>query len=101
MQPPTSNPVPPEPSGSFQWVQAPWGLVLESIALSAVAPHFFTARTSPVNDANGATNWTEIASTIGVSPDHLWRFNQYTAATSSGYPPAACRRVRRLVRMPA
>ena len=68
-------------------MQAPWGLVLESIALSAVAPHFFTARTSPVNDANGATNWTEIASSIGVSPDRLWRFNQVHGRDVERIPP--------------
>jgi YfiH family protein len=58
-------------------VQAPWGLVLQSTALAAIAPHFFTDRTAPtIPSANGATDWSAIAMQVGVAPQHLWRFHQ-------------------------
>jgi len=58
-------------------VQAPWGLVLQCTALSGIAPHFFTARTSPVlASGNGASDWNAVAAHIGVPTDHLFRFDQ-------------------------
>src|SRR5687768_17999448 len=33
----------PEPSGGFEWTQAPWGRVLRCRPLLEVADHFFTA----------------------------------------------------------
>ena len=43
-----SNPRPrifmsePQPTGAFEWTQAPWGAVLRCVPLSAAAAHFFT-----------------------------------------------------------
>lgn len=58
-------------------MQAPWGPVLESIALADVAPHFFTGKTAPVVAADGgATDWAALGARIGVRPDRVWRFHQ-------------------------
>lgn len=47
-------------------MQAPWGRVLQCRPLAAAADHFFTARELALRD--GALEWAQVASHIGVSP---------------------------------
>lgn len=58
-----------QPSGGFEWTQAPWGSVLRCTPLLALAPHFFTTRDLAL--ANGSGEWTAVARAIGVRADRL------------------------------
>lgn len=58
----------PQPSGDFEWVQAPWGAALRCRPLAAIAPHYFSTRL----DAPEQT----LADALGVGLDHLVRMKQ-------------------------
>jgi YfiH family protein len=59
----------PQPSGGFEWAQAPWGRVLRCRPLLAHADHLFTARDLELrNDDN---EWTAVAAAMGVGRAQL------------------------------
>jgi len=64
----------PQPSGGFEWVQAPWGQVLVCRPLSEVADHFFTDASLELRDRD--EEWAAVATQAGVSPDRLLLLRQ-------------------------
>jgi polyphenol oxidase len=69
--------VPPEPATGFQWVSAPWGVVLVADALEGFH-HGWTTRQlqlrgSPQIEAAG---WGQLASLLSVEPERLVRLRQ-------------------------
>jgi polyphenol oxidase len=67
----------PEPTGAFVWRQAPWGYVLECVALAPFARHAFTARDlSPGSGVAEDQAWAALASHLGVASSSLSRLNQ-------------------------
>lgn len=78
----------PQPAGGFEWVQAPWGAVLQCRPLSAAARHFFTAGELTLRDDAG--QWRAVASFAGVAPENLLLMAQthgaVVAEASSGRP---------------
>jgi polyphenol oxidase len=78
----------PQPSGGFEWVQAPWGTVLFCRPLAAAARHFFTARDLVLRD--DVAEWRAVASYAGVAPEHLLLMSQThganVALASAGRP---------------
>src|SRR5688572_15274077 len=75
-----SNPSPmmfipgPQPSGGFEWTQAPWGAVLRCRPLLDVAGHFFT--TAPIQLRDDETEWANVAALAGVPPAGLRLLDQ-------------------------
>jgi len=73
-----SNPSPmmlmtdPQPTGAFEWTQAPWGRALRCTALRA--PHLFTSRDVELRD--NADEWTAVAASLGVSRERLLLIRQ-------------------------
>lgn len=67
----------PQPSGGFEWTQAPWGAVLQCRPLLEVVPHFFTAATIELRDE---AEWAGLASFIGVPLDRLRLLHQVHGA---------------------
>jgi polyphenol oxidase len=59
----------PEPTGQFEWTQAPWGDVLRCRPLLDIADHFFTA--APLQLKGPAGEWDVVAELAGVQPDRL------------------------------
>jgi polyphenol oxidase len=68
-----------QPSGGFEWVQAPWGAVLVCLPLAAAARHFFTARDLVLRD--DLEEWRAVASYAGVVPDNLLLMSQTHGAS--------------------
>jgi polyphenol oxidase len=69
----------PQPSGGFEWAQAPWGRVLRCRALADIAPHFFTDGSIGLRDSD--TEWADVAALAGVPPDHLLLLRQVHGRT--------------------
>ena len=55
----------PQPSGGFEWVQAPWGRVLRCAPLAGIADHFFTDGSLALRDRED--EWDAVAALAGVS----------------------------------
>jgi YfiH family protein len=73
----------PQPSGGFDWVQAPGGRALVCRALSPLADHFFTTRQWSLG--SGADNgnedpWTAVAVSLDLQPADLVRLRQVHGA---------------------
>ena len=71
----------PKPSGEFEWVQASWGAALRCHPLAACAPHYFSTRQGPPEQA--------LADALGVGLDALVRMKQVHCAdvfVASGRP---------------
>jgi polyphenol oxidase len=67
----------PEPTGAFVWRQAPWGPVLECLALAPIAHHLFTTRDlSPGVGVDPDAAWTALAFHLGLPPSSLHRLDQ-------------------------
>lgn len=67
----------PEPTGAFLWRQAPWGPVLECVALAPIAHHLFTTRDlSPGVGVDADAAWTALAFHLGLPPSSLHRLDQ-------------------------
>jgi polyphenol oxidase len=64
----------PEPTGQFEWTQAPWGAVLRCRPLQAFADHFFTDASLQLRD--GEADWSVVSDLAGVPPDRLRRLHQ-------------------------
>ncbi len=75
-----SNPSPmmfmtePQPSGGFEWTQAPGGAVLRCAPLRPVADHFFTAGSLQLRDDQA--EWDAVAALAGVSRERLLLLHQ-------------------------
>jgi YfiH family protein len=69
---------PPQPSGAFEWAQAPWGRVLRCRPLFDVAGHFFTAADLRL-DA-GSAEWGDVAALAGVDAGRLLLLHQVHGA---------------------
>ena len=69
--------MPPEVSGEFTWVAAPWGLALHCRALGPVA-HGWTTRQLRLHGAPEAerAGWAAIGEAVGLSPDKVVRLSQ-------------------------
>jgi polyphenol oxidase len=74
----------PEPTGQFEWTQAPWGAVLRCRPLLDVAEHFFTA--APLQLKGREAEWDAVAALAGVPPDRLRLLHQVhgTRVVTSG-----------------
>ena len=72
----------PQPSGDFEWVQAPWGAALRCRPLEAVAPHCFTTRDLALEGVRDedAGNWQLLSRSMGVEIDGLVRMRQVHGA---------------------
>ena len=73
--------MPPAVGDEFEWVPAPWGVMLHARALSH-APHGWTTRQLELRglaDAERA-GWHAVASTTGVLESHLTRLRQVHGA---------------------
>jgi YfiH family protein len=68
----------PEPTGSFEWVQAPWGWALQCLPLRALASHAFTTRDFAMATGQHADpgGWDRIAQYMGMAPSQVWRLQQ-------------------------
>jgi YfiH family protein len=66
--------VEPQPSGGFEWTQAPWGHVLQCRPLLELADHFFTAGDLELRADD--REWTAVAQRIGLSLDRLFLIRQ-------------------------
>jgi YfiH family protein len=64
----------PQPSGGFEWTQAPWGAVLRCRPLQAVADHFFTV--SPLQLRNDNGDWEAVAALAGIARQRLLLLRQ-------------------------
>ena len=65
------------PVDGFEWVIQPWGQVLRSSGLLAVADHFFTDRQLRLRGTSPEPGrWKLAASAIGVEPGRLFRPKQ-------------------------
>ncbi len=71
----------PEPAAGFQWISEPWGPMLRSAPLEAVARHGFTSRQLGLrpNDAAPAA-WAAAVASVGCEPSHLARIRQVHGA---------------------
>ena len=69
----------PQPSDTFEWVQAAGGTVLRCRALLDLADHIFTTRPwrlgSPALDVNGE-GWSDVAAAMAVDPENVARLHQ-------------------------
>ena len=81
----------PEPSGGFEWTQAPWGTALRCEPLEGVAPHLFT--TADLVLAADDPAWHAVASAVGVDRSRLRLVRQVhgadVAVCRAGAPPSA------------
>jgi hypothetical protein len=73
-----------QPSGGFEWAQAPWGRVLRCRPLLDVAPHFFTDGTIELRD--NEAEWQAVAALAGVAPDRLLLLRQVHGRTVVSAP---------------
>src|SRR5437762_6463548 len=62
----------PQPSGEFEWVQAPWGPALRCRAIST--PHIFTTRALQLR--HNPEGWAQLAAKLGVDASHVYRPKQ-------------------------
>lgn len=69
----------PQPSGAFEWTQAPWGRILQCRPLLATASHFFTVKNLVLRDR--ADEWTAVATRMEVTRDDLLLISQVHEAT--------------------
>ena len=72
----------PQPSDSFEWVQAAGGPALVCAALRPLADHLFTTREWALGSRPGSRDedWDPIAVSLGVDPAHLVRLRQVHGA---------------------
>jgi hypothetical protein len=77
----------PQPSGGFEWVQAPWGPVLRCRALQPFADHFFTAASLALRDDLG--EWAAVAALADVPLDRLRLLTQVHGRTIASSPAGA------------
>ena len=73
----------PQPSDGFVWVQASGGVALACVALQPLASHLFTTRgwtLGSARDDDRASAWADLATAMGVAPDHLARAHQVHGA---------------------
>jgi YfiH family protein len=68
----------PQPSGEFEWVQAPWGAALRCRALAPFAPHYFSTRALRLDGPreDEPERWNVLARSLGVELDALVRLRQ-------------------------
>jgi YfiH family protein len=64
----------PQPSGGFEWTQAPWGLTLRCEPLAATAPHLFTVGNLELRRSE--SEWTAVAEAIEVPRERLRLIDQ-------------------------
>jgi polyphenol oxidase len=64
----------PQPSGGFEWAQAPWGRVLRCRPLLAVADHFFTAGSAQLR--GDEAEWRAVAALAGIEREHVLMLHQ-------------------------
>jgi YfiH family protein len=57
----------PQPSGGFEWTQAPWGAALQCRPLAAAARHLFT--TGNLRLVDDEREWNMVAAEMDVAPD--------------------------------
>jgi YfiH family protein len=69
----------PQPNRAFEWVQAPWGAILQCRPLIPTADHFFSIRNLTLRDS--ADEWSAVARYIGVSVEDLLLVRQVHGAT--------------------
>src|SRR6185503_9510087 len=85
----------PQPSGDFEWVQAPWGAALRCRPLEAIAPHWFTTRDLALDGVRDedAGSWQVLSRSMGVEIGRLVRMRQvhgtevYAVSREVGKPP--------------
>src|ERR1700712_430270 len=72
------EPMTPQPSGGFEWVQAAGGRALVCRALQPYANHFFTTRAWALGSRRDAhdDDWALVAVSLGLDPEHLVRLHQ-------------------------
>lgn len=72
----------PQPSGDFEWVQAPWGSALRCAPLAAIAPHSFSTRELPLDGtrAPDSVPWDALARALGVETGAIVRMRQVHCA---------------------
>jgi len=58
-----------QPSGGFEWVQAPWGAALRCVPLLTVAPHVFTVGNLQLRD--DPSEWGAVAAYMDVAPSDV------------------------------
>src|SRR3990167_8574949 len=68
----------PQPSGGFEWTQAPWGRVLRCGPLMTAADHFFTARELTLGE--DVAGWHRVAALAGVTEENLLLVKQVHGA---------------------
>ena len=68
----------PQPSGGFEWTQAPWGRALRCRPLAAAARHLFTARDLTLDSDR---QWTSVAEAVGVETGDLLLIKQVHEST--------------------
>ena len=78
----------PQPSGGFEWAQAPWGRVLRCGPLAGIADHFFTDGSLELRDRDD--EWDAVAALAGVPRDRLLLLHQVhgravVVATQAGW----------------
>jgi YfiH family protein len=80
-----SEPVTPQPSGGFEWVQAAGVLALVCRPLQRYADHLFTTREWALGSHGAVADaeWEPVASALGVDADHLIRLRQVHGAAVS------------------
>lgn len=75
----------PQPSDTFEWVQAGGGAALRCRALNGLADHLFTTRAwrlgFPARDVDGE-GWGEVAAAMAVDPADLARLHQVHGASA-------------------
>ena len=64
----------PQPSGGFEWTQAPWGEALRCRPLLDAATHLFTTRNLRLRD--DPAEWDQVADAIGVGRSHVLLISQ-------------------------
>jgi polyphenol oxidase len=69
----------PQPTGGFEWTQAPWGTVLRCRPLRDLADHFFT--TADIALGQDDPEWQAVASELGVERGRLLLIRQVHGAT--------------------
>ena len=82
--------MPPEVSGEFAWVKAPWGLALQCRALGALG-HGWTTRQLRLRGAPDAerAGWAAIGEAVGLTPDRILRLTQvhgHAVAVATSFP---------------
>jgi YfiH family protein len=73
----------PQPSGGFEWVQAPGGSALVCVPLQRYARHLFTTREWALGcrAQPAEKDWEPVAASLQVDPDHFVRLHQVHGAS--------------------